>query len=150
MASWIRRDGLLRGLLAALLIGALGCSFSYSSKSSSDSSESSSNSSASSSDSSSPDSAASRRYREDIADYTEAYVISGGSQDDSFLRGVGDIADERGISDWEANPDTWEAIGVGLKRVETNQVKLEVYKSNWSGGDPGKMAGIQKGYESRR
>ena len=44
----------------------------------------------------------------------------------------------------------WEAIGRGLKRVNTTGVQLEVYKSNWTGGDSTKMASIQKGFDSER
>jgi len=76
----------LHHLAAFTLVGALaigpGCSFSQSSQSSSDSSKSSSDSSGSSrssSGSSSPEQQQSaRRYERDVADYTEAYVVSGG------------------------------------------------------------------------
>jgi hypothetical protein len=138
--------------LAVALAPGAGCSFSHSSKSSSDSvsgsSESVSGSSRSSSGSSSPESEQAR-YEQDVADYTEAYVISGGS-DGGFLRGVGDIAEKRGISDWESHERTWEGIGRGLARVHVSEVQLDVYKANWSGGDPTKVKAIEKGYGSGR
>ena len=134
-------------LAIALAFGSA-CSFSYSSKSSSDSSKSSSESSASSSGSSSPNQEAAR-YEQDVSDYTEAYVISGGS-DGAFLRGVGDIAEKRGISDWESHGRTWEGIGRGLARVNVSTVQLDVYKTNWAGGDPDKVAGIEKGFGTGR
>jgi hypothetical protein len=147
------RTSVLVALLAIGLATALGCSFSYSSKSSSDSSksssESSSGSSRSSSGSSSPDQEQARRYEQDLADYTEAYVISGGS-DGGFLRGVSDIAEKRGISDWESHDRTWEGIGRGLARVKVSQVQLDVYKTNWAGDDAAKVQGIEKGYAAAR
>ena len=138
-------------LLAALLATSLACSFSYCSKSLSDSSKSSSESvsgsSRSSSGSSSPEKQSAARYEEDVADYTEAYLLSGGG-DSGFLRGVGDIARDRGVSDWESEQVTWEGIGRGLARVRVSDVQLEVYKSNWSGGDVAKMKSIQRGYNA--
>jgi hypothetical protein len=135
---------LLAALAIALAVGTA-CSFSHSSKSSSDSSGSSSRSS---SGSSSPESEQAR-YEQDVADYTEAYVVSGGS-DSGFLRGVGDIAEKRGISDWESHQRTWEGIGRGLARVKVSDVQLAVYTANWSGGDPARVKGIEKGYGSGR
>lgn len=143
-------------LLTCVLIaatGGLGCSFYYSSKSLSDSSQSSSKSlsgsSRSSSDSSSPARAEARRYEQDVADYTEAYVVSGGG-DGAFLRGVGELAAKSGVSDWESDDNTWEGIGRGLARVEVSDVQLEVYKSNWTGGNADKMKRIQSGYDAER
>ena len=138
--------------LAMALALASGCSFSRSSQSSSDSSRSSSESSSDSSASSSGSSSPGRedaRYEQDVADYTEAYVISGGS-DGAFLRGVGDIAEKRGISDWESHERTWQGIGRGLARVKVSTVQLEVYKANWAGNDPAKIAAIEKGFGSGR
>jgi hypothetical protein len=139
--------------LAALLPGASACSFSYSSQSFSDSSKSSSESvsgsSRSSSGSSSPEQERAAVYQQDVADYTEAYVVSGGS-DAGFLRGVGDIARQRGVNDWESEQVTWEGIGRGLARLELSEVQIEVYKSNWSGGDSAKMESIERGYDAER
>lgn len=148
-----RRRPWLGVALVGTLATALACSFSYSSKSSSDSSKSSSDSvsgsSRSSSGSSSPDQQQARRYEQDVADYTEAYVVSGGG-DGGFLRGVGDIAEKRGVSDWEADAVTWQGIGRGLARVNPSAVQLEVYKTNWTGGDEAKLQNLEKGYASER
>jgi hypothetical protein len=130
-----------------------GCSFSYSSKSSSDSSrsssESSSKSSGSFSGSSSPDQARARAYKEDIADYTQAYVISGGSPG-SFMNGIAALAKKRGVSDWESDDTTWEAIGAGLARANVKKDQLAVYIENWGGNDARAMKGIQRGYDRAR
>jgi hypothetical protein len=140
-------------LLLAGGVAAAGCSFSYSSKSSSDSSQSSSKSasgsSQSSSDSSSPGRARARKYKEDVADYTQAFVISGGAAA-AFMNGIAAIAEKRGVSDWESDAATWEGIGAGLARAKVKKEQLEVYKQNWSGGNPEAMKGIQRGYDSAR
>lgn len=153
MSRSVRRRTFQTAVLVSLLAAGLACSFSYSSKSSSDSSKSSSDSSGgssrSSSGSSSPEEKQQARYEQDVADYTEAYVVSGGGQE-GFLRGVGDIAEKRGVSDWESDTVTWQGIGRGLARVNPSAVQLDVYKSNWTGGDPSKLKSLEKGYASER
>ena len=140
--------GLSSAAVALLLLaGPLACSFSYSSKSLSDSSKSSSDSSSSSSRSSSPNTEA--EYRNDVSDYTEAYVVSGGS-DGAFLNGIGGLAETRGITDWESDENTWTGIGSGLGRTAITDVQLGVYKENWGGGDPQKIQQIQKGFDAAR
>jgi hypothetical protein len=126
-----------------ILLAPLGCSLS---KSSSDSSGSSSDSSASSSASSSPASKESL-YRDDVRDYTTAYVKAGGQIAD-FNQKLGDLAKARGITDWEANMATYEGIGEGLAKAEVTGVALDTYVKNLAGGDPNKAAAIRKGYES--
>lgn len=147
-----RRSVLCVALTGALL-GGVACSFAQSSQSSSDSSQSSSESvsgsSRSVSGSSSPDQQSARRYEQDVADYTETYVVSGGG-DGGFLRGIGDIAQKRGVSDWESDAVTWEGIGRGLARVNPSNTQLEVYKANWTGGDAAKLQSLEKGYASER
>jgi len=137
------RPGVLAGA-AALAAASLACSFSYSSESLSDSSESSSESSASSS----PESNSSK-YRQDVASYTQAYVVSGGSEG-AFLSGVSDLARKRGITDWEADDDTWRGIGKGLGRTKVDSVQLAVYEKNWANGDPAKVNLIRKGFDEVR
>ena len=133
-------------LLAALIVLALhGCSISTSS---SDSSESSSDSSASSSASSSPASKESL-YRDDVRDYTAAYVKSGGQIADFNLK-VGELAKARGITNWEENMATYEGIGQGLAKAGVTGVAYDTYVTNLAAGDPNKAAAIRKGYESAK
>ena len=141
------RAGLRACALAAttvLAAGSLACSFSYSSDSSSDSSESSSDSSASSS----PESKESK-YRQDVTSYTQAYVVSGGAEG-TFLNGVADLAEKRGISNWEADENTWRGIGRGLGKTKIDQVQLAAYEQNWAGDDPHKVGLIRKGFSEER
>ena len=144
------RAGLRAGLLAgaaALAAASLACSFSHSSASFSDSSQSSESSSRSST-SSSPESNSSK-YRQDVASYTQAYVVSGGAEG-AFLHGVSDLAQKRGITNWEADDDTWRGIGRGLGKTKIDQVQLAVYEQNWAGNDPHKVGLIRKGFGEAR
>jgi hypothetical protein len=130
------------GLAGTVALAAAGfaCSFSYSSKSISDSVESSSESSSSSS----PESNESK-YRHDVESYTQAYVVSGGSQT-AFQSGLSDLARKRGITDWESDDNTWRGIGRGLGRTKIDNVQLAVYEKNWAGDDPQKVELIRKGF----
>ena len=144
------RACLLAGAAGLAALGS-GCSFSASSASISDSIASSSESvsnSVSSVSSSSPESSASK-YRKDVESYTQAFVVSGGS-DSAFLSGIGELAGKRGITDWEADDDTWIGIGRGLGKTKIDSVQLGVYQKNWTGGDPAKMKLIQKGFDQVR
>ena len=153
MHANVRSRLLLFGFVVALVtVGPLGCSISTSpsdsSESSSDSSGSLSDSSGSSSGSSSPESKEAA-YRDDVRDYTAAYVRSGGRIAD-FDKKLGQLARSRGITNWEENMATYEGIGRGLGKAGVNGVELERYTQNLAGGDPKKVAAIQKGYESAR
>jgi hypothetical protein len=129
------------GLVLSLsLLGPLGCSLSESSKSSSDSSESSSKSSSSSSPGN-KDTA----YRDDVRDYTTAYVKSGGQLTD-FNKKIGDLAKARGITNWEDNMATYDGIGQGLGRAKVGTVELDAYAQNLGHGDPAKAQAIREGY----
>jgi hypothetical protein len=139
------RHFLLSLFAGLLLLAPLGCSIS---KSLSDSSGSSSDSSASSSASSSPASKESL-YRDDVRDYTTAYVKSGGRIAD-FNQKVGELAKARGITNWEENMATYEGIGQGLAKAGASGVELDTYITNLAGADPNKAAAIRKGYESTR
>jgi len=126
-------------LLVAVLLLLVGCSLSASSKSSSDSSASSSASSESKE----------TQYRNDVRDFTASYVKSGGRIED-FKRRLGDLAKERGITDWEENMATYEGIGRGLGKAKVSQVELDTYTANLSGGDPKKAKAIKDGFDDEK
>ena len=94
---------------------------------------SSSKSVSDSTSSSSPESNESN-YQKDVESYTQAFVVSGGS-DTAFMSGIGDLAKKRGITNWEADEHTWIGIGRGLGRTKIDKTQLGVYQTNWSGGD---------------
>lgn len=139
----------MRAILAASLILLLvaGCSFYDSSRSSSESSGSSSASSASSSGSSASSAARKDSYVKDVAGYTQAYAKSGG-QYDGFTRGLSEIAEKHGVSDWENDPDTYTGIGAGLRNASVPPAEFEVWKQNVTNGNATKAAAMQKGYDN--
>ena len=133
-------------IAAALLCSAsLACSFSHSSGSSSDSSKSFSNSSKSSSGGDDK-----KAFREDVSHYTEAFVEAGGAQPQSFFSGLSDLARKRGVSDWESEPSTWEAIGWGLGRTDVNDAQRTAYESAWTNGDAARESAMAKGFANAR
>ena len=146
------RRGLSTALALVLLAVPVGCSFSYSSKSLSKSSKGISKSVSTSSKSSSESSKSEEtRYREDVEEYTEAWLSSGADRSESdFLGGIADFAEKRGISDWESDAVTWEGIGRGLGRAKLGAAGLEAYKRSWAAGDPARVALIQRGYDATR
>ncbi|MCX7099193.1 MAG: putative lipoprotein [Methylococcales bacterium] len=130
---------LVLGLSASLN----GCSFSDSSASISDST---------SSIISSPSSISgkSKKYQNDIADYTMAYVKSAvpGADYNSFLKGLSDIAAKEGVTNWDQDSLTYLGIGKGLKKAKVEGVAYETYKKNFAKGNAKFMSAIQDGYES--
>ena len=144
-----RRRYLLLAPIALLLAFSVGCSFSASSKSSSTSSRSSSASARSSFNSSSSSSPGheERAYQEDVRDYTAAYIQSGGNID-AFRKKLAQLAEEDGLSNWEANPVTYEAIGQGLADAGARQIQVDAFKENLCGGDPTKQKAMQDGFDS--
>jgi hypothetical protein len=125
---------------ALVLASALGCSFSYSSESISDSSKGSSDSSGSSSGE--KDAAA---FRDDVTTYTAAWVAAGGRAVEGFFGGLGELARKRGVSDWEGEPATWEAIGRGLGRSDLSEAERIAYAHAWTGGDAAKTDALDRG-----
>ena len=122
--------------VAVLLAWAVGgCSFSYSSESISDSSTSSSPGDKESA------------YRDDVRDYTYAYV---GSSKDSrvFFQGLAKLAGRHGVTDWEGDRATWTGIGQGLAKADLSGAALESFKQGLTGADPTQMAKIQEGYDA--
>ena len=128
----------------ALFAGAVGCSFSHSSKSSSDSSTSPSKSSKSSSGEETA------RFHEDVEQYTAAYVQGGGKSAESFFSGLGELARKRGVSDWEAEQGTWESIGRGLGEAGVTDPERTAYAAAWAEGDTDRQRALDRGYEASR
>ncbi len=113
---------ILRSVIAVVGILFLfaGCSLSYSSGASSDSSKSSS---ASSGGSETDPQDAKRAYLSDVSTYTSSVAKDGNA--DAYLRELGKIAERHGITDWEQNTETYNAIGTGLRRagISRDEVK---------------------------
>jgi hypothetical protein len=142
-----RASGLALALALGLagVVALAGCSFVHSSGSFSDSSASASRSSGGASRSSSASSRSDHAaLLDDVESYTESFVKAGGSQQ-SFLEGVGDLSRKRGVTDWEADPTIWKAIGRGLGRTNANPGSLAAYERAWSGGDRARMGEMERG-----
>ncbi|WP_262964682.1 putative lipoprotein [Methylobacter psychrophilus] len=153
------KQALLYSALFGLAMTINGCSFSESSSSGSGSSESSSDSSGSISDStssivSSPSSVSgkSKKYQNEVADYTMAYVKSSQPNADynSFLKGLSDIAAKRGITNWDQDSSTYKGIGKGLKKADVEGIAYETYKQNFAGNNAQKMQQIDDGYDAEK
>ena len=139
------KQSLIYSALIGLSIAITGCSLSYSSGSISDST---------SSIVSSPSSISgkSKKYQNEVADYTMAYVKSSqpGADYTSFLKGLSDIAAKEGVTNWDQDSLTYMGIGKGLKKADVESVAYETYKKNFAGGNAKKMQQIQDGYESEK
>jgi hypothetical protein len=84
-----------------------------------------------------------------VRDFTAAYVKSGGRIED-FRRRIGDLAKERGITDWETNLVTYEGIGRGLGKAKVSQVELDTYTNNLAAGDPARAKAIKEGFDAEK
>lgn len=135
-------------LIFALSLIITGCSFSESSKSSKSLSESTSSIISSPSSNSDKE----NEYEKDVSDYTMAYVKSSHPAADynSFLKGLSDVAEKAGISNWDQNSKTYIAIGKGMKKAGIEGIAYETYKKNFSNADKVKMQNIQEGYDSKQ
>ena len=143
-ASYLKHT-LLYSALCGSAFALAGCSFSESSGSISDST---------SSIISSPSSISgkSKKYQNEVADYTMAYVKSSqpGASYTSFLKGISDIAAKQGVTNWDQDSLTYMGIGKGLKKADVEGIAYETYKKNFAGSDSKKMGEIQDGYESEK
>lgn len=131
------RNFVIPFLIVALAAFTTGCSFSESSKSSS---AIVSSPFTSSSNSSSPENA----YKEEVKDFTGAFLKSGGDMA-KLPQEIGRIAEKHGISDWENNQATYVAIGKGLKAAGLNQAQFDGYKANLA-HDAQQTEWMQNGY----
>lgn len=128
-----------------------GCSFSASSESSSASSKSSSTIVSSPFASSSGSfSGKEKKYQQEVSDYTRAYVRSSTADYAGFRRGLSEVAQKHGITNWEVQPVTYIAIGRGLKKSGLKGIEYETFKKNISAGELTKMQDIDRGYRSQK
>jgi hypothetical protein len=137
-----------------ILVAFSACSFSKSSESISDSisspSKSSSESSTGKSESESgepekPQDAAA--YEADVAQVAGTYARNGG--DIGALRSaVTNLATERGITNWETDPDTCQAIGRGVAEGGMGNEAFQKFSKDLFGDDLTKASELRKGYQS--
>jgi len=65
-------------------------------------------------------------YVRDVREFTAAFTRTPGSSED-FLRGVSRIAEDHGISDWEADASTPFAIGEGLRAARWTEAQMSEF-----------------------
>jgi hypothetical protein len=130
--------------LLSILVLMAGCSFSYSSGTSSDSSKSSS---ASSGGSETDPKDAKRTYMSDVSTYTTSAAKGDDAQ--AYLREVGSIAERNGITDWERDTATYNAIGTGLRRagISRDEVKSVYFISALAAKEKNALVLILESYQ---
>lgn len=142
-----------RNLVAVVYLAAVlgftlvlgGCSMSNSSETLSDSISSPFEWSSGSSDSSSGGDSA---YRRDVSDYTVAFAHSGAVDLDAFRSGLRQLAEERGVSNWEDDPLTCASVGRGLQRARLSNADALAFGQRLLGGDTPGFDALRAGYSS--
>jgi hypothetical protein len=87
-------------------------------------------------------------YRDDVRDFTAAYLRSGGDPAE-LEREVGTVAEKHGITDWESSRVTYEGIGGGMAEAGVTQAELDGYKAAIA-GDAQRAEWMQDGYDSEK
>lgn len=140
------------------LAAVTGCSFSNSSGSISDSISSPSTSiseSSSGGDSGGQDSQPApapetaedtARYRQDVSQLTLTYLKTGGDLD-ALRSAVTDLARARGITDWEADSETAQAIGLGAGNAGLQEAEFNVFSKQLFGDNLVKLNELRIGYQ---
>ena len=138
--------------VSVALATALGCSISDSSGSFSDSISSPSTSISNSSSGDDEPAPAPETmqdvssYRNDISQLAVTYIKSGGDLD-AFRSAVSDLATARGLTDWEADADTTQAIGVGAGTAGLDEAAFVSFSDQLFGEDLAKENELRKGYQ---
>jgi hypothetical protein len=90
-------------------------------------------------------------YQRDVRDYTVEFAEAADEHDiDSFQRGLGGIAEDYGITDWERTEDTFVAIGRGLGESGLDDENAKEIAMELSNEDYDHLMLIRSGFESRR
>ncbi len=134
-------------MLALGLLATPGCVLLESSGSFSDSSGSISDSAGSFSDSSTSSSGDDTAYRGDIREYTVAYVRAEGTPN-ALRLGLSEVALARGISDWEALPATFVAVGAGLAEAGLPRDAVVAYQNALARPGTANHDSIRQGFVS--
>jgi hypothetical protein len=90
------------------------------------------------------------RYQWEVSDYAEAFGIGGGGDAASFRHGLATLAERRGISDWEADADTWVSLGRGLRRANISEAAFMGYLESWAGSNELRRNLMRDGFEGTR
>jgi hypothetical protein len=146
-------------LIAVALCFATGCSkssttqasFGSSSDSSSSPFKSSSKSSSGDDEDAEKEEGKESAFERDVRNYTVEFARAADEHDvEFFQRGLGDIAEGYGITDWERTQDAFVAIGRGLGESELDERSAKNLAVALSNEDYDHLALIRTGFESRR
>jgi len=145
---------ILSMLLMLALAATTGCSFSKSSGSISDSISSPSKSSSESSSGDDDDEKApepeapaeTASYEADVSQLAVTYAKSGG-EIGAFRSAVSQLAKARGLTNWETDPVTNEAIGRGVGTAGMQEEPFTDFSKDLYGDDLDKLNDLRKGYQ---
>ncbi len=84
-------------------------------------------------------------YQRDIRDYTATYAASAGDAE-RFRHDLGAIAQDHGVTDWEADRATLMAVGSGLSRARVDAQRAQQLEAAITQGDTGRMGWVSQGY----
>ena len=85
-------------------------------------------------------------YREDVGDYTVAYLHWGGDLD-AYRLGMTALANNRGISNWEEDAFTCRSIELGLQRANLDEAAIQSFARNLFGADGDKRCRLRAAYD---
>jgi hypothetical protein len=88
-------------------------------------------------------------YERDVRAYTAVFATSGGDSQE-FLRGIGAVAADHGVSHWESRADTHRAIGAGLRDAGVAPGELDALTARATDADPAVLALVREGYAAAR
>ena len=67
---------------------------------------------------------AATRYQEDLRVASQTFATTGGDSE-AFVREIGAIAEQHGITDWEADRATWLALGEGFRQAGLSRDQVD-------------------------
>ena len=89
-------------------------------------------------------------FQRDVRNYTVEFAQTPDEHDtQSFQRGLGEIAEGYGITDWERTEDAFVAIGRGLGESELDEPSAKQLTVALSNEDYDQLMLIRAGYEDR-
>jgi hypothetical protein len=92
---------------------------------------------------------ASPAYRRDVRAWAAEVAERGRSQEE-FLRGIGRIAESHGLTDWQAEPATFTAIGEGLADAGWTPEQMERLRAGLGGAQPRDVELVFEGWRQAR
>jgi hypothetical protein len=84
-------------------------------------------------------------YQQDVSEFTLAFATTGGDLE-GFRMGIRTLAEQRGITSWEADPSTCASIGHGVRRADYDRLAALDFGEELFGQNAGALAAYQSGY----